>query len=193
MAGQNSEIELDLIKTGERSSLVKAEVSSTAPGRLSPIPELDPWEREAETSSTEFTYSLCSADRYSTASSSSSSLSDSQERGEVPGESCEAFKLLYTRGADRLQVIKGLWVSIPISRDPKSSVPGLCWIVSSADSTTCSSCYLKHVNELLTPSALPTCFSLRPRNLRTITTGTAVVILTVALWTPATKQGNVLN
>ncbi|XP_016126596.1 uncharacterized protein [Sinocyclocheilus grahami] len=81
MAGQNAEIELDLIKTGERSSLVKAEVSSTAPGRLSPIPELDPWEREAETGSTEFTYSLCSVDRYSTASSSSSSLSDSQERG----------------------------------------------------------------------------------------------------------------
>uniref|UniRef100_A0A8C1IT13 MyoD family inhibitor domain containing 2 n=1 Tax=Cyprinus carpio TaxID=7962 RepID=A0A8C1IT13_CYPCA len=85
MAGQNSEIELDLIKTGERSSLVNAvtEVSSTAPGKLSPIPELDPWERETETGSTEFTYSLCSVDRYSTASSSSSSLSDSQERGEL--------------------------------------------------------------------------------------------------------------
>ncbi|XP_042582281.1 myoD family inhibitor domain-containing protein 2-like isoform X1 [Cyprinus carpio] len=82
MAGQNSEIELDLIKTGERSSLVKAEVSSTAAGSLSPIPELDPWEREAERSATEFTYSLCSVDRYSTASSSSSSLSDSQEGGE---------------------------------------------------------------------------------------------------------------
>ncbi|XP_042614677.1 myoD family inhibitor domain-containing protein 2 isoform X1 [Cyprinus carpio] len=85
MAGQNSEIELDLIKTAERSSLVNAvtEVSSTAPEKLSPIPELDPWEREAETGSTEFTYSLCSVDRYSTASSSSSSLSDSQERGEL--------------------------------------------------------------------------------------------------------------
>ncbi|KAK9973604.1 hypothetical protein ABG768_024323 [Culter alburnus] len=83
MAGQNSEIELDLIKTGERSSFVKAgaEVSSTAPGRLSPIPELDPWERGADsTDSTEFTYSLCSVDRYSTASSS---LSDSQERGDL--------------------------------------------------------------------------------------------------------------
>jgi len=58
-----------------------AEVSSKATGRLSPIPELDPWEREADTDSTEFTYSLCSVDRYSTAGSSSSSLSDSQERG----------------------------------------------------------------------------------------------------------------
>ncbi|XP_039544932.1 myoD family inhibitor domain-containing protein 2 isoform X1 [Pimephales promelas] len=85
MAGQNSEIELDLIKTEERSSFVKAgaEVSSKATGRLSPIPELDPWEREADTDSTEFTYSLCSVDRYSTAGSSSSSLSDSQERGEL--------------------------------------------------------------------------------------------------------------
>ncbi|XP_052456007.1 myoD family inhibitor domain-containing protein 2 isoform X1 [Carassius gibelio] len=85
MAGQNSEIELDLIKTGERSTLVKAvtEASSTAPRRLSPIPELDLWEKEAETDSTEFTYSLCSVDRYSTASSSTSSLSDSQERGEL--------------------------------------------------------------------------------------------------------------
>ncbi|NP_001315081.1 myoD family inhibitor domain-containing protein 2 [Danio rerio] len=85
MDGQKSEIELDLIQTGERSCLVKAvtEVSSTAPGRLSPIPELDPWEREADTGSTELTYSLCSVDRYSSASSSSSSLSESQEREEL--------------------------------------------------------------------------------------------------------------
>ncbi|TRY82141.1 hypothetical protein DNTS_009455, partial [Danionella cerebrum] len=54
------------------------EVSSTAPRGLSPIPEQDPWERETDGS-----YSLCSVDRYSTASSSSSSLSDSQERGEL--------------------------------------------------------------------------------------------------------------
>ncbi|XP_067316300.1 myoD family inhibitor domain-containing protein 2 isoform X1 [Pseudorasbora parva] len=88
MAGQNSEVELDLIKTEERSSFVKAgaEVSSTAPGRLSPIPELDPWEREADTDSKEFTYSLCSVDRYSTSCSSSSSLSDSQEKGELCAE-----------------------------------------------------------------------------------------------------------
>ncbi|KTF92686.1 hypothetical protein cypCar_00008863, partial [Cyprinus carpio] len=63
-------------------SFAITEVSSTAAGSLSPIPELDPWEREAERSATEFTYSLCSVDRYSTASSSSSSLSDSQEGGE---------------------------------------------------------------------------------------------------------------
>ncbi|XP_051567598.1 myoD family inhibitor domain-containing protein 2-like [Myxocyprinus asiaticus] len=92
MAGQKSrpdeEIELDLIKTGERTTLVKTgvEVSSTLSGktelRLSPIPELDPWEREANISSPEFSYSLCSVDKYSTASSSNNSLSDSQEKGE---------------------------------------------------------------------------------------------------------------
>ncbi|XP_056607017.1 myoD family inhibitor domain-containing protein 2 [Triplophysa dalaica] len=87
MAGENrpcEEIELDLMSTGKKSSLAKTagmETTSRAPAqqRLSPIPELDRWERETDASSPGFGSSWA-LDNYST--SSTSSLSESQERGE---------------------------------------------------------------------------------------------------------------
>lgn len=60
--------------------LAGMEAASRAPAqqRLSPIPELDRWERETDASSPGFGYSWA-LDKYST--SSTSSLSESQERG----------------------------------------------------------------------------------------------------------------
>lgn len=73
------------------SDLPDKTVTNTAPGktlqRLSPIPELEPGESEADAASTGSSYGLTSVDRCSTISSSTDSLSGSQD---VEGES-DAF------------------------------------------------------------------------------------------------------
>ncbi|MCJ8729318.1 hypothetical protein PDJAM_G00104780 [Pangasius djambal] len=81
-------IECDLIRAEEKSTVVQHDlqgkkVTNTAPcrtlQRLSPIPELDPGEAKADAACTGSPYALSSVDRCSAVSSSTNSLSDTQD------------------------------------------------------------------------------------------------------------------